>query len=780
MQAKAGSQGVAGFVAQDSSEGTITYVEYSYARNAGFPVAKMLNAAHYYVEPTAGNVAVALLEAKLRPDLTADLNQVYLNPDPRTYPLSSYSYMIVPKDTTANFNTEKGRTLSEFISYFLCEGQQQADALGYSPLPINLAQAGIDQVNQIPGSTHKLDRTNLTGCRNPTVSPDGGNQLATSAPQPNPCDLQGATQCGPGSNPPGPPTPNPLPPGPPPTSAPPSPPPAPEPIPGPGAGGPPPASARTISGTGAFANLRVTISQTKNLINQQVSVSWTGGAPTLPRGQFGVNYLQIMQCWGDDPTGPDRSQCQYGALSTQTLPNAGSWVRSRQVSYGAALVDPKETLRAPAGSPDNAFVPFWAAGRVRPTGPATSNLNDFFDAEHTNELPVARTHGDGTGFESFEIQTTRQSPGLGCGEPIAMGGAPQGRPCWLVIVPRNSTEVDGTTRSGNGSDRLDSSPLSQSNWDNRIIFRLEFEPVSQPCPIGTPQRPLFGHELISAAVTSWQPALCAGRGAEFSYTQLTDDAARTQVLDNNSPGPALVTNPIPPEQAPPNRPLVYAPVGLSGLSIAFNIDHQPPADAPPADGQLDGLRFTSMKLTPRLVAKLLTQSYRGAVEGSPDYLKNNLTGLTLDPEFLALNPEYRGFASITAPPDALVQLGNSDLILLLWNWILADPDARAFLAGARDPFGMVINPNNKGLSLPTSTFPRNDQSCTTKDLGNGITGTICTLNTHPFTTDMHDAGRSASRADTQARTLVLGPDGHTPVLKNSTRNRPDNGPYLPS
>jgi phosphate ABC transporter phosphate-binding protein len=201
MTAKAGSQGVAGFVAQDTSEGAITYVEYSYARNSGFPVVKMLNAANYYVEPKATSVAVALLKAKINPsDLTADLSQVYVNPDPRSYPLSSYSYMVIPKDTTANFNTEKGRTLSEFAAYFLCEGQQQADALGYSPLPINLVQTGVDQINQIPGSTRKLDRNNLSQCHNPTVAPDGGNLLATNAPQPDPCDLKGAgTQCAAGT-----------------------------------------------------------------------------------------------------------------------------------------------------------------------------------------------------------------------------------------------------------------------------------------------------------------------------------------------------------------------------------------------------------------------------------------------------------------------------------------------------------------------------------------------------------------------------------------------------
>jgi ABC-type phosphate transport system substrate-binding protein len=199
MIAKAGSQGVAGEVSRDSSEGSITYVEYSYARNAGFPVVKVLNKANYYVEPTAPSVAVALLKAQIHPDLTQDLSQVYTSFDPRAYPLSSYSYMIVPKDNASNFSNDKGKTLSEFAYYFLCEGQQQADRLGYSPLPINLVQAGVDQVGQIPGSTHKLNRNDLSKCRNPTVSPTGGNLIAESAPQPNPCDRKGVTQCATGT-----------------------------------------------------------------------------------------------------------------------------------------------------------------------------------------------------------------------------------------------------------------------------------------------------------------------------------------------------------------------------------------------------------------------------------------------------------------------------------------------------------------------------------------------------------------------------------------------------
>ncbi|HKR51955.1 MAG TPA: hypothetical protein VJT72_20735, partial [Pseudonocardiaceae bacterium] len=523
-------------------------------------------------------------------------------------------------------------------------------------------------------------------------------------------------------------------------------------------------SAVTVSGKGDFADLTVTVSQTKNLINQAITVSWTGGKPTVNSTDFVINYLQIMQCWGDDPAGPDRTQCQFGGLAAALSGNTpGSYVLNRQVNYSTP-VDPKETLKQPGAT----FVPFWAVGMPRPTGPAAGNTNEFFDSLITNEIPLARTNGDGTGKEFFEVETVRQAAGLGCGEPVGTGGSTTGRSCWLVIVPRGNKEVDGSTRTGlSNVETLRSSPLSQSNWDNRIVVPLEFQPVNQACPIGAPERLLVGHELAADAVGSWQPVLCAGGGALFSYTQLTDDIARSQVQDGRL---ALVTSPIPPDQVPADHPLVYAPVGLSGLAFAFNVEHQPPGDAPPADLALNGRRFTSMKLTPRLVAKLLTQSYWRSVVIQPDEVKLNPKGLLVDPEFLDLNPEYQGFTDQAAPvPDALVPLNGADVTALLWSWVKADPDASAFLAGIPDGFGMRVNPHNKDLALPTSTFPRNDQSCSESTV-DGVILRICTLDGHPFANDMHDAGRSAGRGDSLARTVVI--DNRLPVSKKVERQRP--------
>jgi phosphate ABC transporter phosphate-binding protein len=203
MIAQAGDLGVAGYVAQSYAEGAIGYVNYSYALNQGFPVAKMLNAAGYYTEPTPENVAVSLLKAQINTDpssdqyLTQKLDGVYSDPDPRTYPLSSYSYLILPTKVQGNFSTDKGKTLGAFGYFAMCQGQQQSASLGYSPMPINLVQASFDQIKKIPGVVP--ENISVASCNNPTFSPDGHNVLADNAPQPQACDKQGPTQCSTGT-----------------------------------------------------------------------------------------------------------------------------------------------------------------------------------------------------------------------------------------------------------------------------------------------------------------------------------------------------------------------------------------------------------------------------------------------------------------------------------------------------------------------------------------------------------------------------------------------------
>ncbi|MEQ1786052.1 MAG: phosphate ABC transporter substrate-binding protein PstS [Acidimicrobiales bacterium] len=203
MIAQSGDLGVAGYVAQSFAEGAIGYVNYSYALGAQFPVAKVLNAAGYYTEPTPENVAVSLLKARINTDessdqyLTQQLDGVYSDPDRRNYQLSSYSYFILPTKVGGQFNTAKGKTLGAFAYYAMCQAQQQSASLGYSPLPINLVQASFDQIRKIPGVV--VQDINISSCKNPTFSADGTNLLAKNAPQPPECDKRGAAQCATGT-----------------------------------------------------------------------------------------------------------------------------------------------------------------------------------------------------------------------------------------------------------------------------------------------------------------------------------------------------------------------------------------------------------------------------------------------------------------------------------------------------------------------------------------------------------------------------------------------------
>ncbi|MGH3933284.1 MAG: hypothetical protein ACRDTF_25285 [Pseudonocardiaceae bacterium] len=529
------------------------------------------------------------------------------------------------------------------------------------------------------------------------------------------------------------------------------------------------AGSTVVFGRDDFADLKITISQTTDLINQTVRVSWTGGKPTQPEsGPIERHFLQIMQCWGDDAAGPQREQCQFGGLVAQPpVVNLakGNWVVGRQVSYGATLNDPAETIRQVPGSTDPALVPFSSVTGKKVTGV----FNEFYDAQSTNEIPVARTRLDGTGDERFEIQTNTEAPGLGCGEPIIEGGATVGRSCWLVIVPRGDTEVDGTNAApSTGRQWLDSSPLSQSNWANHIAVRLAFRPIGQACPIGGAERRILGNEFVAEAVSRWQPALCAGGGTVFGFSQVPDDTARRQLTQTSSPGMVFLTHPVPPASVPPDRRIVYAPVALSGLSIAFLVERTAEPTASDEDKRLDGQRFTELdfKLTPRLVAKLLSQSYWAAVPGgfSVDYLKDNPADLTRDPEFLELNPEFEKYRAFLTIPDMIVPLGNLDAVEALWSWINADSDARSFLNGSADKNGMKVNPNYQGLALPIPNFPKSDLRC---DKPETDPLRSCTLDARPYSNDMHEAARAVSRGDTLGRAPVLPLDefGKAPLKK---------------
>ena len=206
MIAQNGSDQIINYATSSAANGVITYDEYSYALAKDFPVVKVQNAAGFFTLPDQYNVAVALTQAQINTDesskdyLLQDLGNVYGFNDPRSYPLSSYSYMIIPtgKDDP-RMSTAKRQTLVDYLYYSVCQGQAEMGPTGYSPLPINLVQASFDQTNKLKTADAAVDvtRRDVSTCRNPTfvAGQPSRNYLAEIAPQPPDCDKAGAGPC---------------------------------------------------------------------------------------------------------------------------------------------------------------------------------------------------------------------------------------------------------------------------------------------------------------------------------------------------------------------------------------------------------------------------------------------------------------------------------------------------------------------------------------------------------------------------------------------------------
>ena len=495
-------------------------------------------------------------------------------------------------------------------------------------------------------------------------------------------------------------------------------------------------SAVTESGTKGpyddFSNLKVTVHQTKDLTGQAVRVSWTGGQPS---SNVETNFLSVMQCWGDEESGPDRTQCEFG------LAAGGQSGDGRAVFQGTTSAgDPLETdSSTPVDTNGSHYVPFRP---VEGQGDPTTSSKDptYFTDGDTNAVPFLPNDGDGGGDMSFELKSAVEQPALGCGARTTSAGKIQ--PCWLVVVPRGTHNPNGQQHSG-GS--VVTSSLSQSNWDQRIAFRLGFTPVTDNCDPSKPERGIMGSELATDAITSWQSALCRTGTYRFNYTQSGEQQARDAVTSGDSEaGLGMTVDPVEPVDG--QAQVVHAPVAITGLTIGFVWMYDVTGGTRP---------LTELKLDQRLLAKVLTQSYPLSLakpeDGLPAYLASNPLSIVKDPEFLQLNPGLADQAAGNAPLGLAVTLANTDSARLVWKYILADADAREFIAGKADPWGMKVNPAYADgvISDSLDFFPKTDIAPTTTDCGAGNTDRITYTGQDvvPYVNDMHDGALKVRRGD---------------------------------
>ena len=407
----------------------------------------------------------------------------------------------------------------------------------------------------------------------------------------------------------------------------------------------------TFDAPGAGSHASITVTKTTGLGNETVGVSWRGFEPSSADqlqnggGSFDTNTtnpVRVYQCRGAGPSNPRDARDCYGSSGFRGIP-------------------------ATDGSAEVSAVPGYTYdGQVDryqnlPDGPA-----NFQDTVTTD---------NGSGQVTIQIFTKRESPSLGCD---------QNTPCSLVVVP-NYGRPNGATE-----DQLDA-PWA---WERRTVIPLSFAGADPPCSGNAVTATVEGSPLSARALASWRAASCVqpSNPVGINYTMLDETQARGDA-GSGATDIGLSIRPIP-AKTKTDHPITYAPVAVGAIALAFQID----------DGK--GQPVPSMRLNQRLVAKLITASYR--IADDPN-VAGNPKNLFRDPEFLALNPGV-DWPSGAPGNHPLLLAELSDMTWTLTRWITADPQARAFLNGQPDPYGMHVNKAYQGLEMPVERFPVLDQA----------------------------------------------------------------------
>jgi hypothetical protein len=211
--------------------------------------------------------------------------------------------------------------------------------------------------------------------------------------------------------------------------------------------------------------------------------------------------------------------------------------------------------------------------------------------------------------------------------------------------------------------------------------------------------------MLDRAMTSWETGLCAGsKPLAIQYDGTISEPQARQIFltgGAGSPDIALTTDPATGTGA---HPFTYAPVAVTASAIAYWVDDSS-----------TGQPYTTLKLDPRLLAKLLTTSYNfdgdacrknvppPPVIGCDSAVDGNPIGLFQDPEFKQLNPGLHtsGLGNWQIPT---VQSGNSDMTWEVTRWIAGNTDAAGFMAGTFDPWAMHVNTDYLVQQYPTQAF----------------------------------------------------------------------------
>ena len=140
-----GNEGVAGQVKQTPN--AIGYTELAYAKQNNLSTALVQNAAGQFVAPTAEAATAAADSAAAKLPPNTDYRVSIVNAaGATTYPITSFTWLLVYKNQP---NPAKAKKLADAIHWALTDGEKDASALAYAPLPASLVARLTPRIDSI-------------------------------------------------------------------------------------------------------------------------------------------------------------------------------------------------------------------------------------------------------------------------------------------------------------------------------------------------------------------------------------------------------------------------------------------------------------------------------------------------------------------------------------------------------------------------------------------------------------------------------------------------------
>ena len=130
-----GNQGVAQLLKQNA--GGVGYIELAYAVQNNIPYADVQNAKGNYIAPSVASATAAAQGVTLPPDFREVITNTS---DPQGYPITGFTFLLV-------YPNAGNPELKKFLQWALTDGQKDAAALYYAPLPPAVQKRALDVVN---------------------------------------------------------------------------------------------------------------------------------------------------------------------------------------------------------------------------------------------------------------------------------------------------------------------------------------------------------------------------------------------------------------------------------------------------------------------------------------------------------------------------------------------------------------------------------------------------------------------------------------------------------